>query len=60
MSNTKQEQVSVDIADALKTQVIINQALIDILISKKVFTRDELMNQINIIKQEMETIETTN
>ena len=60
MSEKTKEQVSIDIVDALKTQVIVNQALIDILISKEIFTRDELMTQIQIIKQEMEAIETTN
>ncbi len=60
MSEKTKEQVSVDIVDALKTQIVVNQALIDILISKGIFTREELMTQIQVIKQEMEAIETTN
>lgn len=60
MSEETKEQVTVDIVDALKTQVIVNQALIDVLISKEIFTREELMTQIQIIKQEMESVDTTN
>ena len=61
MSNKESDKkAGVSIADALKTQVVVNQALIDILITKGIFTRDELISQIQIIKQEMEEKETTN
>ena len=60
MKEETDEQVAVSIADVLRTQVIVNQALIDILVSKGIFTREELMTQIQIIKQEMETVDTTN
>lgn len=38
------KKVAVSIADALRTQVIVNQALIDILVSKRNFTREELLD----------------
>ena len=40
--------------EALKTEIILNQALIDILITKKVISEDELIKGIKKIKRERE------
>ena len=38
--------------DVLKTEIIINQALIDVLISKGLITEEELLKSIQKIKRE--------
>ena len=45
---------TVSVADAIKTQVVVNQALVNLLIAKGVFTREEFMEQIHAMKQEIE------
>lgn len=60
MSNKTNEQKSMSIVEALRAQVVVNQALIDILVTKGFLTREELLTQIQIINQEMENIDTTN
>ena len=42
--------------DVLKTEVIINQALIDILIAKQVITEEELVESIKNIKLDHQTL----
>jgi hypothetical protein len=42
--------------DVLRTEVIINQALIDVLIAKKVITEEELQNSIQNIKQDQQKL----
>lgn len=42
--------------DALKTEIIVNQALIDILIAKQVITEDELVKSIENIRREQERL----
>lgn len=42
--------------EALKTEIILNQALIDILISKKIISEDELISKIRKIKREREIL----
>ena len=42
--------------DALKTEIILNQALIDILISKKIITEEELVHEIRKIKRERDIL----
>lgn len=44
----------VSVAEALKMEMLINQALIDILIEKGVFTQDELMVKIGELRGEVE------
>ena len=38
--------------DALRTEIILNQVLIDILVTKKIITEDELLSGIHKIKRE--------
>jgi len=42
--------------DALRTEIILNQVLIDILIGKKIISEDELISGIKKIKSERETL----
>ena len=42
--------------EALRTEIILNQALIDVLISKGVFSEDELIQGIKKIKREQSLI----
>jgi hypothetical protein len=42
--------------EALKTEIILNQALIDILISKKIITEEEIISGIKKIRQEREAL----
>lgn len=42
--------------EALQTEIILNQALIDILIAKGFITEDELINSIRKIKREREIL----
>ena len=47
-------QTVITAEEALKTEIILNQALIDILITKKVISEDELIKGIKKIKRERE------
>jgi len=47
---SKREEVS--LKEALHTEILINQALIDLLVSKGVITQEELMKQIEAIGKE--------
>ena len=42
--------------EALRTEIILNQALIDILLGKGVFSEDELIKSIRKIKREREIL----
>ena len=42
--------------DALRTEILLNQALIDILISKGLISEDELINGIRKIKRDREIL----
>ena len=42
--------------DILKTEIIVNQALIDILIAKQIISEDELIDSIRNIKKEQEKL----
>ena len=47
----KKETVNLDVA--LKMEMIINQALMDLLIEKGIITEDEMMEKIKAIKESM-------
>jgi len=42
--------------DVLRTEIIVNQALIDILIAKQVITEEELVNSIQNIKRDQQKL----
>lgn len=49
-------QTVISAEDALRTEIILNQALIDILIVKGFISEDELINGIRKIKKERELL----
>jgi len=56
---TRKNQISGE--EILRTEIVINQALIDILIAKQVITEEELVNNIQKIRQEqMELLNDSN
>lgn len=48
------EPMEVTVEEALEMEIILNQALTDLLIEKGIITEEELVEKIDIIKQEME------
>ena len=46
----KREKISLE--EALHTEILINQALIDLLVSKGIITQEELMERIQVIREE--------
>lgn len=48
------EPMEVTVEEALEMEIILNQALTDILIEKGIFTEEELLEKIEIVKQEMQ------
>ena len=51
---TKTEAVTVE--DALQMEILVNQALIDILVDKGVLTYDEILERVKELKQETGTV----
>ena len=51
---TRKNQISVE--EILRTEIVINQALIDILIAKQVITEEELVNSIQNIKLDQQKL----
>ena len=47
---SKGEEVSVE--EALHTEILINQALVDLLVAKGIITQEELMERIQVISKE--------
>lgn len=50
----EKEPMEVSVEEALEMEIILNQALTDLLIEKGIITEEELLKKIDIIKQEME------
>ncbi len=53
MADKLDPKETVSAAEALQMEIIVNQALIDILIEKGIFTEDELMVKIEDLKIKM-------
>lgn len=49
----EKEDVEVSIEEALKMEIIINQALTDLLIEKGIITEVELLERVKVLKKEM-------
>ena len=49
MANKREE---VSLKEALHTEIMINQALIDLLVTKGIITQEELMERIQVISKE--------
>jgi hypothetical protein len=56
MAESFNQQTSLEAEEVLRTEIIFNQALIDILIAKKIITEDELVNSIRNIRYEQEIL----
>ena len=56
MAEVIQAQTVISAEEALRTEIILNQALIDILIGKKIISEDELIIGIKKIKREREIL----
>ena len=56
MAERIKQQTHISAEEVLKTEIIINQALIDILITKQIITEEELVDNIQKIRQEQEKI----
>lgn len=54
MGEKTDSEKTVSVADAIKTQVLVNQALINLLVDKGIFTREEFMEHFRAVKQELE------
>jgi len=52
MAERMNQQDSISAEELLKTEIIVNQALIDILIAKQFITEKELVDSIRNIRQE--------
>ena len=50
MAEKVEPQETVTVEDALQMEIIVNQAIIDILIEKGIFTEKELMEKIAVLK----------
>jgi hypothetical protein len=56
MSRKTKSKKTISAQDILETEIIINQALIDVLIAKRLFTEEELLKSIQNIKRELSKI----
>ena len=56
MSSKTKSKKAMSAQDVLKTEIIVNQALIDVLIAKGFITEEELLKSIQKIKQESSKI----
>ena len=52
MAESINQETSISAGEALKTEIIVNQALIDILLAKQIISEEELVNSIRKIRQE--------
>ena len=52
MAERRNPQTVISAEDILRAEIMINQALIDILITKQIITEEELITSIQNIKQE--------
>jgi hypothetical protein len=50
----EKEVTEVTVEEALQMEIILNQALTDILIEKGILTEEELLAKIDVIKNDME------
>ena len=52
MAESINQVTSISAEEVLKTEIIVNQALIDILLAKQIISEEELVNSIRKIRQE--------
>ena len=51
MTDKEDEEILVE--EALRVEIIINQALIDLLVEKGIVTEEELLEKVKVLKKEM-------
>ena len=56
MSRKTKSKKTISAQDVLRTEIIVNQALIDVLIAKRLITEEELFKSIQNIKRESSKI----
>ena len=56
MSRKTKSKKTISAQDVLRTEIIVNQALIDVLIAKRLVTEEELLKSIQNIKRESSKI----
>ena len=56
MAERRNPQTMISAEDILRTEIMISQALIDILIAKQIITEEELISSIQNIKQEQKKL----
>ena len=56
MAERRNPQTVISAEDILRTEIMISQALIDILIAKQIITGEELLTSIKNIKQEQKKL----
>jgi hypothetical protein len=54
MAEGRNPQAVISAEEVLKTEIVVNQALIDILIAKQIITEEELVSSIRKIRREQE------
>jgi arginine/ornithine N-succinyltransferase beta subunit len=53
MTEPNNQQTSISAEEVLRTEIIVSQALIDILIAKQIISEEELVNSIRKIRYEL-------
>lgn len=56
MAGRTNQQASITAEEVLRTEILVNQALIDILIAKQVISEEELLDSIRNIRHEQEKL----
>ena len=56
MAESIKQQKVILVEDALRTEIVINQALIDILITKQIISEEELIKSIGKIRYEQQML----
>ena len=56
MAERRNPQTVISAENILRTEIMINQALIDVLIAKQIITEEELITSIQNIKQEQKKL----
>ena len=56
MADYNNQQTSMTAEELLRTEIIVNQALIDILIAKQIISEEELFNSIKSLKLEQQKL----
>jgi hypothetical protein len=56
MAERSNKQIPISAEEVLRTEIIVNQALIDLLLAKQIISEEELVNSIRNIRCEQEKL----